>query len=666
MNGLQLNYLELKFNKDRINLPLIKYQSDEWFAQIKKENPDKIFKRDGENVYYWNRDFSDIGSLLNGSEFSTINFNEHSSILCRILESFIIYKLSSINGYRLWLDKYSNVWKVEKSINLYNSETLAVNRVISFNMYFNSLNGQKNFGVVVNTELKTRFLKNKNDLEKTGFDTRGLDGKNDLIFANKKSLKRYLESTQTLDKYNAFISTQQSNDCEYKEIEKFNKWLKLIFSKDKIIDDLQIIYCKTNTIPSDNEIFYACPINKPTKYYCDDAKVQLGEKIYVDEAVKKYKPCNYSDLKNEYTIAIVCPAEHEGVTEDFVKKIKQKLVDTFHLTNVNFTYIISKTTSVDGYREAIYSTSLSKIDLAIVVVLDKFKELENNESPYLYTKVKFFNKEIPTQEVRLETMLSNPNSLQSTLNNISLNIFAKLGGIPWVIEKIDHLKQEFIIGITSTINRDNKKIFGVATVFDFNGKYYQSDCVPLSNYSSYEDKIEYSKKLENTIAHLLEKIDITKNIRFIFHLTKSPSNKYEIKALNNILKNYEEHDIQYAFIKIGYYHNFRLFKNAGNDKVIDGQFVRISGNEALVQFKGSDRNPVRFTLHKDSTFKDIFSLARQVFWFSYLSYRSYKPARKPVTILYPSLITSLLEKMKCIDGLDKDVLLRMEDKLWFI
>lgn len=88
MNGLQLNYLELKFNKDRINLPLIKYQSDEWFAQIKKENPDKIFKRDGENVYYWNRDFSDIGSLLNGSEFSTINFNEHSSILCRILESF--------------------------------------------------------------------------------------------------------------------------------------------------------------------------------------------------------------------------------------------------------------------------------------------------------------------------------------------------------------------------------------------------------------------------------------------------------------------------------------------------------------------------------------------------------------------------------------------------
>ena len=100
--------------------------------------------------------------------------------------------------------------------------------------------------------------------------------------------------------------------------------------------------------------------------------------------------------------------------------------------------------------------------------------------------------------------------------------------------------------------------------------------------------------------------------------------------------------------------------------VSDGQYVRISCNEALVQFKGSDKNPVRFTLHKDSTFKDMYALVRQVYWFSYLSYRSYKPARKPVTTLYPWLITSLLEKMKSIEGLDRDMILRMQDKLWFI
>lgn len=132
------------------------------------------------------------------------------------------------------------------------------------------------------------------------------------------------------------------------------------------------------------------------------------------------------------------------------------------------------------------------------------------------------------------------------------------------------------------------------------------------------------------------------------------------------MQKYENYNVQYALIKIGYFHNFRLFKNEGLQYVSDGQYVRISCNEALVQFKGSDKNPVRFTLHKDSTFKDMYALVRQVYWFSYLSYRSYKPARKPVTTLYPWLITSLLEKMKSIEGLDRDMILRMEDKLWFI
>ena len=666
MNGLQLNYLELKFNKDQIAIAELNYENKEWFAKLKEMNKDKIFKRDGNKVYYWNRDFSTMGDLISGAKISTIDINEHPFIFCRIIESYIIYKMSMINGYRIWLDKYSNVWKIEKETNLYTDEGLAVYRVISFNMYFNSFNDQKTYGIVVNTELKTRFIKNKYELENFGFDTRGLNGKDEIIFANKKALNRYLESTQTSNKYNTLIKTQLSNNYAYKEINKFNSWLKSVLYNQTIFNNLTITYCKTNIIPSDNDVFDAKFLNKPVKYFCDDSFVQNGDRLYVNEAIKKFKPYNYSDLKNEYNIAIVCPAEHQGVTEDFIKKIEQRLLDTFHLSKINFISFIAKTTSLESYREAIYSKSLSGIDLAIVVVLDKFKEIEDNKSPYLFTKSKFFNHEIPTQEVRLETMLASSTMLPFTLNNISLNIFAKLGGIPWVVEKLDNIKQEFIIGISSTLNKDNKKIFGVATVFEFNGKYYQSDCVPLSDYYSFEDKNEYAKKLELTISHLIEKVKVKENVRFIFHLTKSPSNKYEIKAINNILQKYENYNVQYALIKIGYFHNFRLFKNEGLQYVSDGQYVRISCNEALVQFKGSDKNPVRFTLHKDSTFKDMYALVRQVYWFSYLSYRSYKPARKPVTTLYPWLITSLLEKMKSIEGLDRDMILRMEDKLWFI
>lgn len=667
MNGLQLNYLEIKFNKESLSIPRLKYQDKDWYFELKRNNSEKNFKREGNFVYYWNKIFSQPIDLLDGSENVVINFNDNASIFCRIVESFLIDKLSKINGYDLWLDKYSNVWKIQKNTNIYDDNGLGIYRTIIFNTYFNSYNGRKTFGITINTELKTRFLKSREELEKDKFDTRGLSGKDDIVFANKKAITRYLDSTQTNDKYSKFILQQSSNIAEYKEIHKFSDWVTAQLEGHELFDNLNIIYCKSNTIPNDNEVFLQNIINKPTRYYCNDEKVSYGERVFVNQAIQKFKPYNHSNLKDCYNIAVVSPEENQGVAEDFVKKIGKVLEDTFHINKIEFRYLSAKNSSLEAYKEAIYSESLKNIDLAIIIVLDKFKEVEQSLSPYLLTKAKFLSREIPTQEVRLETILSNQNSLQFTLNNISLNIFAKLGGIPWVVEKTDNLRQEFVIGVASTINRDNKKIFGVATVFDFNGKYYQSDCVPLSDFDTFEDKEKYAEQIQTTIKHLLEKIRITKNkIRFVFHLTKSPSNKYEIKAINNVLQNYQDYDIQYAFVKIGYFHNFRLFKDEGKNYVYDGQYLRISSNEALVQFKGKDKLPVRFTLHKDSTFRDLFSLAKQVYWFSYLSYRSYNPARKPVTTLYPWLITSLLEKMKSVEGWDKDIIRRMEDKLWFI
>lgn len=666
MKGLQLNFLEIKFNKEDISLPTLTYQNKDWYLRLKKDNEAKIFKREARNIYYWNRDLSQ-SSLIEDAIFTSVNYNDNPSIFCRIIESALVFNLSKIKGYDIWLDKYSNAWKVQKNINLYNDDSIAVYRVITFNTYFNFYNGKKNFGIVVNSELKTRFIKTKEQLEKAGFDTRGLNSKDNIIFANKKALTRYFESTQTNEKYYNFIKEQTSNSIEYAEINKFNTWIIKTLSSLELFENLKVVYCKTNIIPNDNEVFLTNNINKPIRYYCDDEKVPYGNRLFVNDAIQKFKPYNYSLLKENYNIAVLFPAENQGIAEDFVKKVEKRLIETFHIKKVNFSYLIASKASVEDYKEAIYSKDLQNIDLAIIIVLDKFKNEEDINSPYLLTKAKFLSREIPTQEVRLETILGSAVSLQYTLNNIALNIFAKLGGIPWVVEKTDNLRQEFIVGISSTINRENKKIFGVATVFDFNGKYYQADCVPLASFNTFEDKEEYTKKIQSTVKYLLEKIDITnKDIRFIFHLTKSPSNKYEIKAINNVLQNYKNYNVQYAFVKIGYYHNFRLFKDEGKQNVFDGQYLRISNNEALVQFKGKDKLPVRFTLHQDSTFRDLFSLAKQIYWFAFLSYRSYNPARKPVTTLYPWLITSLLEKMKNIEGWDKDIIRRMEDKLWFI
>lgn len=666
MSGFELNFLETRFNKDKIKIKYLIYKDSEWYLELKKKYSELVFKREGNKVYYWNKDHIHQDEI-EGSELEEITYNNNPAIFCRIIESFLVYKLSLIDGFKLWLDKYSNCWNVQKEKNLYNSDCLGIFRTIIFNTYFSSFNANKVFGIVVNTKLKTRFLKGKKELENSGFDTRGLAGNGEIIFANKKALSRYLDSTQTTETYNNFLLKQSNNIVEYQEINKFISWIQKVLLDKNLIDGLKIVYCKLNAIPNENEVFNLNPINKPTRYYSDDTFVPYGERLQYNEALQKYKPYNLANLKDNYNIVVIGPIENQGTIEDFVKKIEKKLNNVFHIKNIIFNFRYAKSHDIRDYEDAIYSGSFENIDLALIVVLDKFKTLTGEDSPYLFTKAKFLNREIPTQEVRLETMLVKQSALDYTLNNISLNIFAKLGGIPWVVEKTDHSRQEFIIGISSTINKDKKQIFGVATVFDFNGKYYQADCVPLTNFSSFEDKEEYSCKIEQIINHLLKKIQIEQNdIRFIFHLTKSPSNHYEIKAINNVLKNFKVYDVQYAFIKIGYYHNFRFFKNQGQQNPYSGQYLRIGSNEALVQFGEKDKMPVRFTLHKESKFKDLYSLSKQIYWFSHLSYRSFKPARKPVTTLYPWLITSLLEKMKDVPDWDKSVVRKMESKLWFI
>jgi len=42
------------------------------------------------------------------------------------------------------------------------------------------------------------------------------------------------------------------------------------------------------------------------------------------------------------------------------------------------------------------------------------------------------------------------------------------------------------------------------------------------------------------------------------------------------------------------------------------------------------------------------------------------PSKKSVSIMYPSLMARMTEKLKKIDGWDYDILKTVGDKLWFI
>jgi hypothetical protein len=282
------------------------------------------------------------------------------------------------------------------------------------------------------------------------------------------------------------------------------------------------------------------------------------------------------------------------------------------------------------------------------------------KSPYYLCKAKYIGQGIPTQVVQIEKIKSS--GLKYIINNVALNTYAKLGGTPWGIEKTEHLKREYIIGIGSTVNEQKKMVMGIANIFDYTGKYFVGDCVPLSGFDDYADK------LEEVLYEQLKEItcNYSDEIRLVFHIFKSPSNRYELKALSNVIDRLNEKVIKFAFVHVGYGHNFRLFNNDGKASVNKGFCININENEALINFVDRSSIPLRITVDRRSNFIDVYHIAKQIYWFSHLSYRSYMPSKKSVSIMYPSLMARMTEKLKKIDGWDYDILKTVGDKLWFI
>jgi len=78
--------------------------------------------------------------------------------------------------------------------------------------------------------------------------------------------------------------------------------------------------------------------------------------------------------------------------------------------------------------------------------------------------------------------------------------------------------------------------------------------------------------------------------------------------------------------------------------------------------------PLLVELHAKSDFTDLTYLVRQVFHFSFMSWRSFFPAVEPVTILYSRLIANALGNLKLVPGWSSEVLTvgSLRSSKWFL
>ena len=409
------------------------------------------------------------------------------------------------------------------------------------------------------------------------------------------------------------------------------------------------------------------------------------------------------DIK-KLSILVVCHKSNRGAFSEFLGKLKKGIPSSaffkggmkskYSLHDISYDII-----QLDNYNHVEYNTKIAEYfkshdtlpHLAIVETNDLFRRERPENNPYYLTKAYFLSLGIPIQFVKNEKVRKPDNALQWILESIALQIYAKLGGRPWALPASSSIDHEIIIGIGSSLLRQNQfissaqqRIVGITTFFTGDGRYiFGNRCreVPFEKYFD-----ELLNNLRSSIFDVSEEYGWQKDatIRITFHIFK-PIKNIEADVVDQLLNEFPQYRIQYCFVTVSDYHPFLIFdttqSGVGYEK--KGQFIPERGvnwilddHTCLLQLKGPKdtkttkhgfSNPVLVRIHAKSTFEDLNTITQQIFNFTYLSWRSFLPVQQPVTILYSDLIAKQLSMLKMIDTWKPEIVTSLlKAKKWFL
>ncbi len=342
----------------------------------------------------------------------------------------------------------------------------------------------------------------------------------------------------------------------------------------------------------------------------------------------------------------------------------------------------------DNYEQAVdkavKSPDAPHYTAAIVVAQEAWKEYRPEINPYLRAKAKLMTAGIPVQSVKETNVLKKSGESQFMLAPIAVQIYAKCGGIPWLLPAKSGVDVELVIGIGTAILKDNpwidaerSRFVGITTFFTGNGQFLLGKRMEPVRYEDYSSAL--LDNIKSTLSRLSQEYHWEKgaSVRLVFHAHK-PFRNIEADAVARVIECFLDYHVTYAFIQISTDHPLLLLRANGDSNTHEEQFARrgdnmkLNSKTVLLQLKSPGRgihtNPVQVTLHKDSTFKDFHYVCQQIVDFSQLNWRSIQPSRQPITIFYSELLAGMWSRLKKTGYWDPITLTnpQLRKSLWFL
>lgn len=761
---MQLNYFPINIEFDEYQINTEPY-CEERLAELRKlHNSTHSFFRNGDSIYISNKDGEDTVSIGSLSERNTYNDNQITASLIKHIffrtfkDRFPNYTPVDFYPFRFFSgqEKDDIIYK-ELPIHLQNK--IAYKKLIEIQLRLTQIDGKEQFGFLINIKRNWIFNKTCEELHTEGYNLIGVEvlhaetlpGLSNILAPNEE----FIGIIQHISENKAQVLTNEGiREFNIKELlikkTKYNIGNYLTFAldqnkSDKIINIIdgkraeiynpKSLYNEINNIAKHLFSINGQPIlfqNKESFCFTVETEplnvsntLELKTPTFIfdyagtktnnfnpDAGLTNYGPydsINF-DIKSPITLCI-CNRTNRGQFSNFLSHLKdgipqskyfQKgLLKKYDLQDVTFDIKEIQNFTIEEYLSVISNYDENKPHLAIIEIPSEFKKFNDATNPYYIVKAKLLSLEIPVQYVTSEIIKSHNEYI---LNSISLQIYAKLGGTPWVLPSHRSVDKEIIIGIGHSWLRKNQfrgseqnRVVGITTFLSSDGQYLLGDKVKDVSFENYFE--ELLKSLKQSIQRLSTEQGWNDGdtIRLIFHIFK-PIKNVEFDVISKLIKEIPEYKIKFAFVTISKSHPNMLFdKNQqGLNKYgsIKGEFIPnrasnifLDTETCIVQMFGANElktakqgisSPIQIKIRtpqgnynnselNDLLFYDLSYITQQIFSFTYLSWRSFLPGEQPATMLYSNLISKLLGKMRNVPEWDADKLnYALKRKKWFL
>ena len=275
-------------------------------------------------------------------------------------------------------------------------------------------------------------------------------------------------------------------------------------------------------------------------------------------------------------------------------------------------------------------------------------------------------KNIPLQTIHIET-IANENKLKWSVSGIALQIFTKLGGVPWLVKTKNN--NCLIVGIGQSIERTGENIsrfFAYSILLEASGKFLKIE--PLADANTKEG---FLKAVVDNIKKIL---DENKNYqRIIFHIPEK-IRKETVKEIEEILKKSQQ-NVELYILRIN--DDSRFFGyDLNNNSLIpsESSYIQLNENEFLVWTEGLNyHNPRPLKRYGNPLYIQFFYsnqknynkelLLQDILNLSGANYRGFNAKALPVSVYYPKLIADFSKHFK---ELDLDLSTEDTKKTWFL